>query len=223
MLVCCEQFTMLFLRFEAKIKKDAMENMLKQSITKEEIEKLPLFVYDGEIVVVEDEEQVDAIAESLRMSSLLGFDTETRPAFHKGEVYKVGLLQLATPEVVYLFRLNKCGFPTSLQSLLADSSIIKIGVGIRDDIRNLRKQGDFMPASFVDLQEFAEKFGILDKSFSKLMAIIFGVKISKRQRVTNWDAPQLSDAQIHYAATDAWGALKMYQHLVALKEKSGKL
>ncbi len=195
-----------------------MERVLSQSITKEEIEKLPLFVYEGEIVIVEDETQVDIIVESLKESPCLGFDTETRPAFHKGEVYKVGLLQLATPEVVYLFRLNKCGFSSSLRSLLSDSTIVKIGVGIRDDIRNLRKQGDFEPASFVDLQEFAEKFGILDKSFSKLMAIIFGVKISKRQRVTNWDAPQLSEAQIHYAATDAWGALKMYQHLMTLKD-----
>lgn len=196
-----------------------MENIFRQSITKEEIEKLPLFVYEGKIVIVEDEAQVDVIVESLRKNSILGFDTETRPAFHKGEVYKVGLLQLATPDVVYLFRLNKCGFSASLRSLLATPEIEKVGVGIRDDIRNLRKQGDFMPASFVDLQEFTEKFGILDKSFSKLMAIIFGVKISKRQRVTNWDAPQLSDAQIHYAATDAWGALKMYQYLLSLRER----
>lgn len=196
-----------------------MENIFRQSITKEEIEKLPLFVYEGKIVIVEDEAQVDVIVESLRKNSILGFDTETRPAFHKGEVYKVGLLQLATPDVVYLFRLNKCGFSASLRSLLATPEIEKVGVGIRDDIRNLRKQGDFVPASFVDLQEFTEKFGILDKSFSKLMAIIFGVKISKRQRVTNWDAPQLSDAQIHYAATDAWGALKMYQYLLSLRER----
>ncbi len=195
----------------------------KQSITKEEIKQLPLFVYKGEIVIVEDESQIDAIVKSLRKYSLLGFDTETRPSFHKGEMYKVGLLQLATSEMVYLFRLNKCGFSSCLRSLLADPEIVKVGVGIRDDIRNLRKLRDFVPASFVDLQEFAEKFGILDKSFLRLMAIILGVKISKRQRVTNWNAPQLSEGQIYYAATDAWGALKMYQYLLTLKEDSDKL
>ncbi len=187
------------------------------------MDTLPLFLYQGEIVVVEDPAEVDGIAVSLRGCPLLGFDTETRPAFHKGEIYKTGLLQLATQETVYLFRLNKCGFSESLRALMADPAVVKIGVGIRDDIRNLRKQGDFAPASFVDLQEFAEKFGILDKSFSKLMAIIFGVKISKRQRVTNWEAHQLTDAQIHYAATDAWGALKMYQRLLSLSGDTNKL
>lgn len=128
-------------------------------------------------------------------------------------------MQLAVPERVFLFRLNKCGFQPALVRLLASPRIIKIGVGIRDDNRNLRKLADFTPASFVDLQEYAGYFGIEDKSFSKLMAIIFGVKISKRQRTSNWEAPALTEAQIRYAATDAWGALKMYQRLAAFAEE----
>ena len=115
--------------------------------------------------------------------------------------------------------MNKCGFQPALVRLLASPRIIKIGVGIRDDNRNLRKLTDFTPASFVDLQEYAGRFGIEDKSFSKLMAIIFGVKISKRQRTANWEAPALTEAQIRYAATDAWGALKMYQRLTASAEE----
>lgn len=186
---------------------------LKKNIEKAEIEKLPLFVFPGEVVVIEDAENADQAAAFLRQQKYLGFDTETRPAFHKGESYKVGLLQLSTQDQVYLFRLNKCGFGGALRHLLEASDIVKIGVGIRDDIRNLRKSGEFTPASFVDLQDYAVKFGIEDKSFSKLMAIIFGVKISKRQRTSNWDAQELSEAQIRYAATDAWGALKMYQRL----------
>lgn len=102
----------------------------------------------------------------------------------------------------------------ALRNLLAEKRIAKIGVGIRDDIRALRKLGNFQPASFIDLQEFVVPYGIEEKSFSKLMAIIFQVKISKRQRVSNWDAPVLNSSQIKYAATDAWGALRMYEELM---------
>lgn len=186
-----------------KSNREEMESDFKKCITKEEMEQLPLFSFQGEIVLVEEAAQVEKVVEHLQQYPQLGFDTETRPAFHKGEVYQVGLLQLATPEKVFLFRLNKCGFPLSLRRLLGNPSVVKIGVGIRDDIRSLRKQGEFPSAAFVDMQDFAEQFGILDKSFSKLMAIIFGVRISKRQRVTNWDAPCLTEGQIRYAATDA--------------------
>lgn len=195
------------------------EAVWKASITREEIEGLPLYTFPGEVVVVEKPEEVKQAVEELRLCRMLGFDTETRPAFRKGESYKVGLLQLATEERVFLFRLNKCGFDGPLRRLLEDREVVKIGVGIRDDLQNLRKNGTYTPASFIDVQEYAGQFGITDKSFSKLMAIIFGVRISKRQRVTNWDAPQLSEAQIRYAATDAWGALKMYRRLEESRKK----
>lgn len=192
------------------------ENMLehlKKHITSEEIERLPLFVFSGDVVVVEDREHVEEAVRILRNDSCLGFDTETRPAFHKGESYNVGLLQLAVLERVYLFRLNKCGFCKALRDLLEDKNILKIGVGIRDDLRGLKKTGNFLPASFIDLQEYVGRFGIEDKAFSKLMAIIQQVRVSKRQRTSNWEAPVLTDGQIRYAATDAWGALKMYLRL----------
>lgn len=192
---------------------DEMVTDLKKNINKEEIDRLPLFVFTGEVIVIEDPEHAAQEARFLRENSFVGFDTETRPAFHKGERYKVGLLQLATRDQVYLFRLNKCGFGKELRDLLSDPVVVKIGVGIRDDLRNLRKSGEFTPASFVDMQEYAARFGIEDKSFSKLMAIIFGVRISKKQRVSNWEALVLTEAQIRYAATDAWGALKMYEKL----------
>ena len=192
---------------------DEMVTDLKKNINKEEIDRLPLFVFTGEVIVIEDPEHAAQAARFLRENSFVGFDTETRPAFHKGERYKVGLLQLATRDQVYLVRLNKCGFGKELRDLLSDPVVVKIGVGIRDDLRNLRKSGEFTPASFVDMQEYAARFGIEDKSFSKLMAIIFGVRISKKQRVSNWEALVLTEAQIRYAATDAWGALKMYERL----------
>ena len=194
----------------------------KKSITKEEMEELPSFVYPGEIVVIEDEAKVEAAVQILKQQVCLGFDTETRPAFHKGERYKVGLLQLATLDQVFLFRLNMCGFSKELRALLSDVNIVKVGVGIRDDIKSLQRSGSFPPASFVDLQEYVKFYGIEDKSFSKLMGIIYQVRISKKQRVTNWDAPVLTEAQIRYAATDAWGALKMYLKLSSLFKHEAK-
>lgn len=190
-----------------------MEMKYQSHVAKEEMETYPLYVYAGNVFIIEDKDSLSEAVEFLSNCSCMGFDTETRPAFHKGESYKVGLLQLAAQDRVYLFRLNKCGFDTSLMHLLANPEILKIGVGIRDDIRSLRKLGVFLPAAFVDMQDYAALYGIEDKSFSKLMAIIFHVRISKRQRVSNWDAESLSEAQIRYAATDAWGALKMYEQL----------
>lgn len=190
-----------------------MELTYQNLITAEEIKNLPVYVYEGKVKIVEEIKEIEPAVRYLQMQSCLGFDTETRPAFKKGEYHPVSLLQLAAEGGVYLFRLNKCGFPASLRTLLADEKIIKIGVGIRDDLRLLQKINDFIPASFVELQSFVEKYGIQEKSFSKMMAIIFRVRISKRQRVTNWEAPELTAAQIKYAATDAWGALQMYKEL----------
>ena len=185
----------------------------KKTIDKEEIKLYPPFVFSGEVIVVDDPQQVNQAVNDLSKHGCVGFDRETKPSFRKGEVNQVSLLQLAIEERVYLFRLKLCGFQPSLRKLLSDPDVIKIGVGIRDDIRFLRRLGDFAPASFVDLQNYATEFGIEEKSFSKLMAIIFNVKISKRQRTSNWEAPQFSEGQVRYAATDAWGALKMYQRL----------
>ena len=185
----------------------------KTKISEEEIEELPVYTFDGEIIVIDHKDKVEAAVNDLSSYPYIGFDTETKPAFKKGVVHQVGLLQLSTDKRVYLFRLNKCGLPPSLQALLANEEVMKIGVGIRDDIRALRKLANFSPASFLDLQIFAKAFGIEEMSFSKLMSIIFNVKISKRQRTSNWEAPKLTSAQVHYAATDAWGALIMYKAL----------
>lgn len=190
-----------------------MNTMFKKTVTAEEISRLPVFVYDGEVVVIEEASKIEEAVSYLAAHACIGFDTETRPAFKKGEYHAVSLLQLAVNERVYLFRLNKCGFPASLKRLLADEKIVKIGVGIRDDIKALQRLGGFVPAAFVDLQVFVEEFGIEEKSFSKLMAIIFQVKISKRQRTSNWEIPKLTEQQIRYASTDAWGALRMYMEL----------
>lgn len=185
----------------------------KTKISEEEIANFPVYTFNGEIIVIDHKDKIEAAVKDLSSYPCIGFDTETKPAFKKGVTHQIGLLQLATDRRVYLFRLNKCGFPKTLQALLANEEIMKIGVGIRDDIKGLRRLSNFTPASFLDLQIFARAFGIEEMSFSKLMSIIFSVKISKRQRTSNWEAPRLTSAQVHYAATDAWGALKMYEAL----------
>ena len=157
----------------------------KKTIDKEEIKLYPPFIFSGEVSVINDPQQVSQAVNNLSKHRALGFDTETKPSFRKGEVNQVSLLQLATEEHVYLFRLKLCGFQPSLRNLLADPDITKIGVGIRDDLRFLRRLGDFTPASFIDLQNYVSEFGIEEKSFSKLMAIIFNVKISNRPRTSN--------------------------------------
>ena len=189
--------------------------MFKKTIEEEEIDKLPLFTYEGEISVIDQKAKIGKAIRDLKRWLRIGFDTETKPAFQKGVVHDVGLLQLSSPEHAYLFRLNKTGLTPDLANLLADENIMKIGVGIRDDLRGLRHLREFTPKQFLDLQVFVKAFGIEEMSFSKLMAIIFNVRISKRQRTSNWEAPMLTDAQIHYAATDAWGALKMHEALLS--------
>ncbi|MGL5683052.1 MAG: 3'-5' exonuclease [Marinifilaceae bacterium] len=202
-----------------------MESGFRNTISKEEMEKLPQYVYEGEIMVINRVEEARIAVAEITQAKVVGFDTETKPSFQKGVINKVSLIQLATPEKVYLFRIHHCGFIPQLRKIFSDKNIIKVGVGIRDDIKALRRIAQFNPASFLDLQNYAPTVGIEDKSFSKLMAIIFGVRISKRQRVTNWEAPDLTEAQLRYAATDAWGARRMFmaiykQHEALIDRKS---
>lgn len=191
-----------------------MATTYRKTIGDEEISEMPLFSYEGRISVIDKVCDIVDATQELKRWPYIGFDTETKPAFQKGVTHSIALLQLSSPEQVYLFRLNKTGLTTELADILASEDIVKIGVGIRDDVRGLRHLREFMPKQFLDLQVYVKAFGIEEMSFSKLMAIIFNVRISKRQRTTNWEAPMLTSAQIHYAATDAWGALKMHEALV---------
>lgn len=183
------------------------------SISKQQLGALPSAQYGGRIVIVDNPDDADTAVAELREADLIGFDTETRPAFKKGQNYKVALVQLATFDTCYLFRLNKIGFPLSLKSLLEDKKKLKVGLSIHDDFRNLRKWADIEPGGFVELQQYATRWGISDKSLSKLYGILFGQRLSKTQRLTNWEADSLTVAQQHYAALDAQACLKIYEFL----------
>ncbi len=183
------------------------------SISKEQITALPLLAFGGEIVVVDTFDGVERACAELAKQSAMGFDTESRPAFQKGVVNRVALLQLATAQRCYLFRLNRIGLPKPLLRLLESSKIAKIGLSVEGDIRELNTIGRVRARGFVDLQKLAPQFGITDLSLLKIVAIVLGGRISKAQRLSNWEAASLTDAQRLYAATDAWTCLEVYNKL----------
>ena len=183
------------------------------SISKQQLAALPPEQFTGQIVVVDSPAEVDGAVARLRDAELIGFDTETRPSFKKGQSHNVALLQLSASDVCFLFRLNKIGMPDSLKALLEDQNKTKIGLSIHDDFRNLRKTYDFKPAGFVELQEFVTDWKIIDKSLSKIYGILFGKRLSKSQRLSNWESEQLAEAQQHYAALDALACILIFRYL----------
>ena len=190
---------------------------MDNSISKEAIEELPLGQFSGVITVIEQASDVSGIVEQLQKESCLGFDTETKPSFKKGESNKIALLQISTEQEAFIFRLNKTGMHPAIVQLLENKSILKIGVGIRDDLRGLNKLVRFKPRGFVELQDMVKAFDIDVFSLKGLAALVLNVRVSKRQRLSNWEAAELTPAQIDYAATDAWIALRIFNELMLLE------
>jgi len=188
--------------------------MYKENITVEEIAEHELSWFKGEIVLVDNIKIFHEVFPRLLGSDLLGFDTETRPTFKKGKKNSVSLIQLATAELACLFRINKIGIPDELIDLLSDPSITKAGVAVHDDIRFLKGVKKFSPDGFIDLQNLVKEYGIQSSGLKKLSAIVLGFRISKRQQVTDWEAEQLTEAQLVYAATDAWVCHQIYKKLM---------
>jgi len=191
-----------------------MNNTYKENITAEEIKELDLAWFEGEIVLVDNIRIFHEVFPRLLKSKVLGFDTETKPSFKKGNKNKVALIQLASNDLACLIRINKIGLPDELVSLLSNPSVIKTGVAIHDDIKLLTSIKKFTPQGFIDLQTFVKDYGIESSGLKKLTAIVLGFRISKRQQVTDWEAAELSEAQQIYAATDAWVCKKIYNKLI---------
>ena len=183
------------------------------SISKQQLSTLPPAQFTGQIVVVDTPEAVEEAVTRLREAGLIGFDTETRPSFKKGQVFNVALMQLSTTDVCFLFRLNRIGMPDVLKEVLEDPDVTKIGLSTHDDFRNLHKTFEFTPQGFVELQTYVTHWNIIDKSLSKIYGILFGRRLSKSQRLSNWEAEQLADSQQHYAALDAQSCSHIYRHL----------
>ncbi|MGB0415745.1 MAG: 3'-5' exonuclease [Coraliomargarita sp.] len=190
-----------------------------RKISKAEINELPLIGWDGRIEILTTEDEMTAAAAALAEESHLGFDTETRPCFKKGEYYPPALVQLASTDCVYLFRICLIGTLKPLLPLLESESIIKTGVGIKEDVRELKKMETFVPAGFVEISELTAKLGYENKGLRPLAGLLMNGRISKAAQVSNWARKQLDRKQIRYAATDAWISRELYVRAQAEAER----
>jgi ribonuclease D len=180
------------------------------TIDKSQVNALPLARYEGPITVVANVREAAAAVDYLRDETLLGFDTESRPSFRRGDNHPVALLQLAGAERVYLFQLHLLDELGPVLALLADPEIRKAGVAIRDDIRKLQELADFAPRNFVEISDMSRRIDVSHTGLRNLSAMFLGYRISKGAQVTNWARPDLTQAQISYAATDAWISRLLY-------------
>lgn len=194
---------------------------IKSNIAKADIAQMPNELFGGRIIVIHSVSDIEKAVNYLKGFPIVGIDTETRPSFAKGKTYEVSLLQLSTEDTCFLFRLNYIGMPKALVDLLQNDRQLKVGLSLRDDIQNLHRKHQFEPRGFLDLQHYVKEMGIEAQSLQKIYALLFGKKISKSQRLTNWEADVLTDRQKGYAATDAWACVRIYNYLEELKHKQG--
>lgn len=185
------------------------------SISKADLALLPAAQYHGRIHLIDTPEKIAKAAEIISQSDIIGFDTETRPSFKKGQSHQVALMQLSTRSECFLIRLNMLGLPDEIKNILEDENQLKIGVSLHDDFHNLNRIFTFEPKGFIDLQPFVKQFLIADNSLSRIYGILFGKRISKGQRLTNWEAATLTPSQQIYAAFDALSCIEIYDYLTA--------
>lgn len=187
--------------------------LYQNEISHEEVAALDLIQYEGPITLIRNEYEFQDALEAITSEPILGFDTETRPSFKKGTSYPTSLIQLSSANHAWLIRVSRMGYPAELLKLLSNPDVIKVGTGLGDDIRRMRCDFQFEPGGFLDLQSYVEAFQIWEKGLKKLSSIVLGHRISKSQQVSNWDADVLTEAQLRYAATDAWICLEIYYEL----------
>lgn len=188
-------------------------------ISKDTVKSLPEVHYPGRVILIDSAAKAKSAVSYLLKQTQIGFDTETRPSFRKNRHYKVSLVQLSVPGECFLFRLKLIGSLDGLKSIFESPNIQKIGLSLKDDFHSLAKLCEFTPAGFVELQTFVKQYGIADNSLQKIFALIFGQRISKTQRLTNWEATELTPGQQSYAAIDAWACVEIYNYLLSGKFK----
>jgi ribonuclease D len=202
--------------------KDASAGMggYRLTITPEEINNLPLKIFEGKTSVVSEAEKLPKIIREVEKHEVVGFDTETRPSFKKGQTHQVSLLQLAIPGRVFLIRVNHTGVTEDITRFFENEKVVKAGVGIRDDLKALQKHRDFLPVNCYDLSNIAKQAGLQVESVKKLTALLLGFRISKGAQTSNWEALTFTQKQIEYAATDAWVCLELYFKLKDMMSKA---
>lgn len=194
-----------------------MKKTIYNKYNKNAISNLPIASFEGRVIVVLTEAEAEKAVDYLLTVDILGMDTETRPSFKRGQTFKVALLQVSTRDTCFLFRLNLIGLCPAVIRLLENTTVPMIGLSWHDDLRMLKKRGEFTPGHFIELQNMVGDIGIKDLSLQKIYANLFLKKISKRQRLTNWEMPVLNDQQKIYAATDAWACIMIYEEIMRLK------
>jgi ribonuclease D len=195
----------------------------QSTIDNDTVASLPAARFAGRIVIVDKNEQIEEACNDLKRYDVIGFDTETRPSFRAGVSYKVGLLQLSTPDTCYLFRLSHIRLDNRILKILGSRQILKIGADVTGEIRALHALRNFHADGCVDLQVEASRWGIEEKSLRKLSAIVLNMRVSKAQRLSNWEAEILTQQQQEYAATDAWVCIEIMKELQRVEPKSEKL
>ena len=194
-----------------------MRKIIYNKFDKKSIAELPTVTFPGKTVVVMSESEAEKAVDFLLSNDILGVDTETRPSFKKGESHMVSLLQVSTSNICFLFRLNHIGITPAILRLWENTTVPMVGLSLHDDMLSLHKRVGFTPGNFIDLQDLVGELGIEDLSLQKLYANLFHQKISKRQRLTNWDSDVLNDKQKAYAALDAWACINLYKEILRLK------
>lgn len=172
-----------------------------------------LINFTGKIHLITTDTELAAVAAELNTAKRLGFDTETRPSFKKGDFFKVSLLQLSTEDNAYLIRLGKVTQFQVLKTVFENQEVVKVGVAIRDDIKQLQRIFPFSPLNFIELQDLAKLKGLKNFGLKGMTEEVLQARLSKKAKITNWDAIELTDQQILYAATDAWIGLQIYQKM----------
>lgn len=185
-----------------------------RTISKEDLNALDAEEFNGRIVLVQTASTAVKAIRFLMEQPMVGFDTETRPSFRKGQLNKVALIQLSTPDICFLIRLNRLGIFPELREFLECHTVKKIGLSTKDDFHALCRLAPVKPDGFVELQQLVKTYGIGEASLTKIYALLFGKRISKGQRLTNWEAVELTEAQQRYAALDAWACLRIYNHII---------
>ncbi len=193
-----------------------MSNRPIQPLTEDEVNALAICNFPGPVQVVQTIKALEKALADLGSDTVLGFDTETRPSFKRGEIYPVSLLQLAGAQGVVLIRLNKIPLVPALLQLLESPHVVKAGVAIDNDMIGLQRLAPFTPAGHVDLARLAKSRGLQCFGLRPLAALLMHCRISKRARCSNWANETLTEAQIRYAATDAWASRELYLRLNAM-------
>ena len=193
-----------------------MTKTIYNKFDKQQIANLPKEEFRGRIFTITTERDAEKAVNYLMSQPILGFDNETRPTFKRNVSHQVALLQVATYDTCFLFRLNQLGLPNSIVRLLEDTNITKVALSWKDDTHMLQLRRKYKSGKFIDIQDEVGRIGIEDHSLQKIYANLFGKMISKRQQLSNWEADILSDAQKAYAALDAWACIHIYDEIQRL-------